>query len=261
LPEQAGPATFVMAIIATIAFLPFIGIALLNIVMTRPEAPRLNQVVENYMARYPIIAAGLAGFVGALAGHIFWATGPNPYKPFADLRLLPIAVGVGIAAGGLGAGALAIIGSMLKPLTCPNPSAILAIQPKTLGAGEQQTLLVRAHCPCNDTELEVKQGEEYSITASGDWWDLVFRSGARGYRAPAWSVFQTLLQGERRLPAELWCVLGGQLLPDPDQSFSIGEGGAWRPLSNGRLVLFANDVKGFYWNNWGSISVTIRRVV
>jgi hypothetical protein len=249
-----------MAVIATIGFLPFIGLALLNIAMTRPGAPRLNQVIENYMARYPVIAAALACFVGALAGHIFWATGPNPPKPFADTRLLWIALGVGFAIGGFGAGALALLGSLLKPLTCPTPSTILATPARTVGVGEQLVLRVRAHCPWNDTELEVKQGEEYSVTASGEWWDLIFRSDAGGYQPPSWSFLQTLLQGERRLPTQPWFVLGAQLLHERGQSFPVGPSGNLRMSSNGRLILFANDVKGFYWNNFGSISVTIRRV-
>src|SRR5579859_3549887 len=137
-----------MAIVATIAFLPFIFIALVNIAMTRPKSPRLNQVVENYMARYPIIAAGLAGFVGALAGHIFWATGTNPNHrvDFPDFKLLYVALGLGIALGGFGAGALAILGSVLKPLMCPSPSAILSTPSRTLDVGAQRSLCVRAHC-------------------------------------------------------------------------------------------------------------------
>jgi hypothetical protein len=261
MPKYAGPDTVAMAIVATIGLLSFIGIAFLNIVMTRPGSPRLNQVVENYMARYPIIAAGLAGFVGAFAGHIFWATGPNPHKDFADLKLLPIALGVGIALGGFGAGALAVLGTLLKPLTCSNPSAILANPSRTLVVGEQRSLCVRAHCFWNDTELEVKQDEEYSVTASGEWWDWIFPSDAGGYQPPRWSVFQTLTARLRRLPKEKWFVLGAQLLPDDGHRYALGLNGGLKIRSNGRLILFANDARGFYWNNWGSITVAIRRLV
>jgi hypothetical protein len=116
MPDEPGANTFAMAIVATLAFLPFLAIAVLNIAMTRPGSPRLSQVVETYMARYPIIAAGLAGFFGALAGHIFWAMGTNPRKDFANLWLLPVAFGVGIALGAFGAGILALLALLIRRL-------------------------------------------------------------------------------------------------------------------------------------------------
>lgn len=260
MPSQAGPGTVAMAITATLAILPFIAIALLNIAMTIRGYPRLSQVIENYMARYPIIAAGLGGFVGALAGHIFWATGPNPPKDFAQLRLLPIAFVIAMVVGAVGAGALALIAASLRPLACPSPGAILMNPPQRLGVNEQRTVRVRAHCFWNDSGLEVTKGEAYSVTASGAWWDLLFCSGATGYTAPGWSVFQKLLQSYRRLPKGRWFVLGAQVLGDDQQSTPAEVGASLPIVADGRLTFFANDVKGFYWNNWGSLSVTIRRL-
>lgn len=249
-----------MAIVGTLTILPMIAIAVLNIVMTRPGSPRLSQVVENYMGRYPVIAAVLAGFFGALAGHIFWAIGPNPAKDFGELKLVPIAFGLAIAVGVFGAAVLALLGTVLRPLTCPSREAILASPGGSPDVNETKTIRVRAHCFWNDSGLDVRKGERYSVTASGSWWDLNFRSGAAGYSAPSWSVFQNLLQGHRRMPGDKWFALGGQVLTVDRTTAPIEVGENIFVPSDGRLTFFANDVPGFYWNNWGALTLQIRRV-
>jgi hypothetical protein len=103
----AGPTTIAMAIAAFLAVLPFAVIAVVNIVMAVKGWTPLTQLVENYMRRYPIFAAVLSGFVGALAGHVFWSFGDNPAEPPAPLSLLPWAVLVAVGAGLLGAVILA----------------------------------------------------------------------------------------------------------------------------------------------------------
>jgi len=125
---------------------------------------------------------------------------------------------------------------------------------------EQRTVRVRAHCFWNDSGLEVTKGEAYSVTASGVWWDLLFHGGATGYMAPGWSIFQKLLQSCRRLPKGRWFVLGAQVLAHDLQSTPVEVGASLPIVADGRLTFFANDVKGFYWNNWGALSVTIRRL-
>jgi hypothetical protein len=248
-----------MAIVATLAFIPFIGVAILNIAMIRPGSPRLSQVVETYMGRYPIIAAGLAGFVGALAGHIFWATGENPAKDFADLKLLPIALGIGIALGAFGAGVLTLVGSLLKPFTCSTPAAILGSPAASIKVGEQRTVCIHAHCVWNDAGIRVNKGEEYNFTGEGQWWDWIFPSGVSGYQPPKWSIFQTLLQRLRRVPTDPWFALSAQVLSEKGNSVAVAASEPLRVATDGRLTLFANDVRGFYWNNWGSVCVTVRR--
>lgn len=248
-----------MAIVGTLAILPMIGVAFLNIVMTRPGSPRLSQVVENYMGRYPVIAAGLAGFVGALAGHIFWAIGPNPPKDFGRLKLVPLSFGLAIAVGIFGAGILALLGAVLRPLSCPSREAILAAPGAAAQVNEARTIRVRAHCFWNDSGLDVRKGERYSVSATGSWWDMFIRSGAAGYSAPSWSVFQNLLQSQRRLPGDPWFVLGAQVLATDRTATPIEVGSTIDVPSDGRLTFFANDVPGFYWNNWSALTLQVRR--
>lgn len=109
----AGPTTIAMAVAALLAVLPFAVLAVINIVMALRGWTPLTQLVENYMRRYPIFAALLAGFVGALAGHVFWSFGDNPEEPPAPFHLLLVAVLVAVGAGIAGAIALGVIAFVL----------------------------------------------------------------------------------------------------------------------------------------------------
>jgi hypothetical protein len=108
-PGASGPTTIAMAIAATIAVIPFVVIAGVNVFMAFRGWTPLTQLVEHYMRRYPWFAAGICGFVGALAGHIFWSFGDNPARPVGHTSLLLIALGIAVAAGVVGAVVLAAI--------------------------------------------------------------------------------------------------------------------------------------------------------
>ena len=52
-----------------------------------------------------------------------------------------------------------------------------------------------------------------------------------------------------------------QLSPtDPDASFVIGRGATITARRSGRLWVFANDGWDRYGNNWGHVTLTVRRV-
>lgn len=114
MPTGVGPSTIAMAVAATLAVLPFVVIAAVNLLIVRRGWTPLTQLVEHYMRRYPWFAAAICAFVGALAGHVFWSFGDNPALPPAPGQLLPIAVGVAIGAGILGAMALGAVASVLS---------------------------------------------------------------------------------------------------------------------------------------------------
>jgi hypothetical protein len=108
-PSTSGPTTIAIGIAATIAVIPFVVIAAVNVFMVFRRWTPLTQLVEHYMRRYPWFAAGICGFVGALVGHIFWSFGDNPAKPVGHSNLLLIAIGIAVGAGVVGAVMLAAI--------------------------------------------------------------------------------------------------------------------------------------------------------
>jgi len=117
MPPVTGPTTLALAFAAIVAVVPFIGIAVINIVIARRGWSPLTQLVEDYLRRYPIFAALLSGFVGALVGHVFWSMGDNPPKPPAPAHLLLEALGLALAAGLAGALLLWLLGMALAAVS------------------------------------------------------------------------------------------------------------------------------------------------
>ena len=118
------------------------------------------------------------------------------------------------------------------------------------------TVNIWAVCPWNDTGIEVEEGHRYNFRADGDWVDLNIRSGPEGNPAPVWA--QRFVQQYLRVPGERYFTLIGALDRDAKSIFSIGaELLGWRAPRRGRLTCFANDVPFAYWNNRGSVRLTV----
>jgi hypothetical protein len=107
-----------------------------------------------------------------------------------------------------------------------------------------------------DTELDVRAGDVLIVAASGQWTDLTYTCGPGGYPAPA---YMRLFDGLRRCPQARWFELVGCVGKDLKNSFPIGERRTVTAPASGRLYLYANDVPGFYWNNRGSLSVSVTK--
>ncbi|NOQ15624.1 MAG: hypothetical protein GQ581_01040 [Methyloprofundus sp.] len=67
----------------------------------------------------------------------------------------------------------------------------------------------------------------------------------------------------RRCPDEAWYTLIGALYDESGNwhCFKIGNGiKKIRPEATGRIYVFANDMNGYYSNNFGSLKLSIRRL-
>jgi hypothetical protein len=136
---------------------------------------------------------------------------------------------------------------------------------KHLQRDQSESCFIRARQVWNATGLEVCRGEENSLSASGEWWDAKIKATPRGYStadAPFWvRPFLSRFEGRRRLPHANWFVLAGALDEDERTAFVIGVGaGPWQPETKGELKCFANDVRSAYWNNSGSVTLTVTRI-
>lgn len=130
-----------------------------------------------------------------------------------------------------------------------------------LKVAERITVDVVARCYWNNTALHVTAGQRYQFVAVGAWTDLLVRCGADGYPTPWWSLPQWIAQGFRRLPKENWFVLAGAVRAEENNRyFVVGTGREIRMPATGQLAFFANDVPGFYWNNFGAIRLEIARL-
>lgn len=79
--------------------------------------------------------------------------------------------------------------------------------------------------------------------------------GANG--DPSNNFYMRLFERWRRVKDQNWFVLVGAVEEEIATAFVIGNGGRFRMTSSGELTCFANDVRGFYWNNCGSVVLTV----
>jgi hypothetical protein len=116
----------------------------------------------------------------------------------------------------------------------------------------------------------VKAGETLDFTARGTWWDFWIPCSADGYPA---GLFYALGVAPRVPDDHRYFRLMGRigdpasppatdtpLAPQgPDATFAIGRHAVYTSRRAGRLYVFANDHDGMYWNNWGSVQLTVTR--
>jgi hypothetical protein len=127
-----------------------------------------------------------------------------------------------------------------------------------LNVGEQVKVPVAARPGWNDTGVDVVEGQELDFVSTGIWWDFFVPCGPGGHPSPSWHLLLRLVGPLRRAPTENWFALIGAV--GPADQFLIGTGRRQRMPATGRLRCYANDVRRFYWNNWGSIQLTITRI-
>lgn len=126
-----------------------------------------------------------------------------------------------------------------------------------MNVGDEASFVVRARSVWGDTELDLVKGASYEFTANGEWVDFFIRCDAAGYPGLR---YQNWLRRSLRVPGAQWFALCGAVDRDLEKSFVIGSRLVYPAKSAGRLYCFANDVPGWYWNNWGSINVTAKRL-
>ena len=107
----------------------------------------------------------------------------------------------------------------------------------------------------NDTPfIHVQAGEVWSFRATGQWKDWWISCGPAGYR----NFIGHVLQIHPRVGDQHWFCLCG-VVDGTGERIAIGRGCTHRFTTTGQLVLFANDLSGWYGNNRGAVRVTAAR--
>jgi hypothetical protein len=106
-----------------------------------------------------------------------------------------------------------------------------------------------------NTGIRLVAGTSYRLSASGQWKDASILTDANGYRSV--NAFQRLTERLRRQPDARWFTLIGAIDRRPETQFVIGSGCDYHATASGELTCFANDLRGFYFNNAGSITLTV----
>jgi len=112
----------------------------------------------------------------------------------------------------------------------------------------------------NETPFRVVEGHRYRFSATGEWKDWRTPSGATGYLDDRLKRFEPL----RRLPEARWFSLVGAVNRDRLTLFDIGhliaEQQPWTAPETGTLYCFANDVWFMYWNNRGTVELSMEEI-
>jgi hypothetical protein len=135
---------------------------------------------------------------------------------------------------------------------------------------QKQSFAVKVKAPLKDNYVSsVKKGDilRFETLPDAVWVDFFIVTTAAGFasaEAPA-AIRAFMQQNEamRRLPKANWFELSGCVVktaqPLAESCFRIGTNRIVTMPSDGELSLFANDLPGYYGNNFGEIAVKITR--
>ncbi len=127
-----------------------------------------------------------------------------------------------------------------------------------LDIGSSCTTIVKATESENIVGLKIVAGEEYTITsAEKQTWHDASRSNMPPCGEPG-SFMMNLFAILKKARKSLWFSLIAEI-KDEKKPYDLCEAPNFLASGNGELILYANDAKGFYYNNSGEIIVEIRR--
>jgi len=124
--------------------------------------------------------------------------------------------------------------------------------------GEVSTASIDSRPLWNRTGIRLQAGQQYQLGACGEWIDKEYKCGPSGYPSP--KLFMKWLEWLRRAPKQNWFALMGALDCDEKNLFYIGDSLTFAPGRSGELTCFANDLRATYFNNHGSVQLTVKRL-
>jgi hypothetical protein len=141
-----------------------------------------------------------------------------------------------------------------------------------LSVGDSAIVEVWARLRANHTKIRVKRGSKYRfVVPPGQiWTDWFIPTDANGYARGPIPFIQEAFASTKVLPHKNWFLLTGAVGCPEHQPFPIGANPVGMPVgtpvekemrSSGELILFANDARSFYWNNFGRIQVIVTRAL
>jgi hypothetical protein len=129
----------------------------------------------------------------------------------------------------------------------------------SLTTGQSATFAVFAALKWNDTTLQVRRGEVYELSATCTWHDASYSPGPEGY--PSLTLWMRLVSPFRRSPKDPWFALIGAIGQEDKKTFTIRKClPRWVVSEDGFLYCYANDLRGFYFNNSGTVNLTVLRM-
>ncbi len=165
---------------------------------------------------------------------------------------------------------LLISGCAFSPMPdscCHEPSCELGyestVKPSSLKIGEEKTLHICACKPWNASEIQVNQGEQYSFAYDNvvNWVDgTIPSSPTTGWQGTSYQFLGKLVSPYRRSDKSDWYALVGSIGLKEDEVFFASDTGSVEMKKSGVVYFYANDKIGRYFNNKGTLRLTMTRV-
>lgn len=169
-------------------------------------------------------------------------------------RLAFLLLGVGVSAG------------CASPAPFNPPDATFArqglcaeLEGGQLTPGTSCRTLINARNPENDAGLSVKKGERYRVcVAKGHIWKdaSIENHPPRGSKG---TTSMNMIASWKRSPKSDWFALMAEVTGNTEP-IDLYRSQEFQTAHAGQLILYANDVPVFYWNNSGVIEVLISRL-
>jgi hypothetical protein len=142
---------------------------------------------------------------------------------------------------------------------------------KILAVADESTTVALAHNLYNHTGIFFEIDKEYEISvkpvnnAEQQWRDAGIACDANGWDRDdvklGWKEFAIAgMEPFRRVAKADWFCLCGSIGNNDDSAFTIGKKSTIKAAKTGELCLFANDLNRFYGNNFGKLTVTVKRL-
>ena len=144
-----------------------------------------------------------------------------------------------------------------------SPKVAVASEYVTLNPGDSAVVQVWARLPRNHTGIwmTARSTLRFSIPPRQQWTDWVIQTDGGGYSHGPLPIIQERFASTKPLPSENWFALLGAIDGARSSPLLIGgNGGVIDFHDTGELVLFANDARSFYWNNFGRLQVIVTRL-
>jgi hypothetical protein len=119
---------------------------------------------------------------------------------------------------------------------------------------ELKVITVESQSYWTDSGIDLLEDTRYRISSKGIWRDAGYDCDANGHSGNAFINSFAFL---RRHRPSAWFALIGSI--DRKHPFHIGAEWTGSPPRSGRLYLFANDARLFYFNNHGAITCSINQ--
>jgi Uncharacterized alpha/beta hydrolase domain (DUF2235) len=128
-----------------------------------------------------------------------------------------------------------------------------------LKSGQSKSFVVDSAKLWNPSGIALERGRVYDVNVEADqtWKDWYIPTDADGDTRETLRPFEFL----RRVPDQNWLKLIGTIGRDEKSPIIIGSAVTnFSPSKSGELLCFANDIAWMYWNNCGSVRVTVTRM-